>query len=486
MAACFDVAVIGAGVGGTMVARELARYRVKVLVLEKGAEVSPACTKASNSVIHADSGPPGSHIRRFTAESHRLYDGLCRELLVSFDRCGELLVALDEQELVQLEERVEAAGAKGVKMQRLTPAEVLGLEPALTRNVLGGALAPAGGVLCAFELAIALYENAVRNGVKFLLDTELTGARRLEDGGFELMTDRGAVFRARFVVNAAGAWGAKVAAMFGHRNLDVAGILGQRVIFDRKLRGTVHHIVDRVSGSGVIVPTPHGNLLAGRYDGELVEGEDNAYTSAAGIETIINEARALVPGIQAADVIRSFGGVWPERADILVEASGTSPGLVNLCLPPPGLTACPAAAREVVAVLDRLGLNLEERDDFEPHREPIPDFSEMPPREQAEMVRKDPRWGRVICRCETVTEGEIVEAIRRGARTLDGVKYRVRAGMGRCQGGFCGPRILGILARELGCGMGDITKRGGGSWMVTPRAREGVGSPDPAPGGGAQ
>lgn len=477
MAVEFDVAIIGAGVAGTMVARELARYRLKVLVLEKGAEVGSACTKASNSVIHSDSGAPGTNIRRFTAESHRLYDGLCRDLSVAFERCGELFVALDEREVQDLEAKVKAAEAKGVEMRRLTQAEVLDLEPALNRDLLGGALAPIGGVLCGFELAIALYENAVGNGVRFLFDTEVKEAHPSGDG-FELVTQRGDAFRARYVVNAAGAWGAKVASMFGHDGLDVVGMLGQRVIFDCR-NGAVRHIVDRVSGSGVVAPPPHGNLLAGRCDGELVEVEDEAFTTAAGIQMIINEAKSLFPSIQASDVIRSFAGVWPERADILVEASETVPGLVNICLPPPGLTGCPAAAREAVRLLQQIGLDLVENECFNPCREPIPDFSEMSPREQNEMIRKDPRWGRVVCRCETVTEGEILEAIRRGARTLDGVKYRVRAGMGRCQGGFCGPRILAILAREQGCSMNGITKKGGGSWMVTPRAGDGSPLPDP-------
>jgi len=481
MPECFDVVVVGAGVGGTMIARELARYRLNVLVIEKGADVSPACSKASNSVVHADSGPPGTNIREFTAESHRLYDDICRELSVEFTRCGELLVALEEEELPELEERLEAAKLKGVDMQRLTPAEILEMEPNVAPNVLGGALAPSGAVVYAFELAIALYENATANGVSFLFGTELTGARRLDDGGWQLsvarrgLSEQEGSFVTRFVVNAAGAWGGKVAVLFGHNDLDVAGMIGQRVILDRKLAGTVKHVVDRVSGSGVVVPTGHGNLLLGRCDGELVDVEDYAYVTARGIETIINEGKALVPSLGRGDLIRSFAGVWPERADILVEASKSCPGLVNVCLPPPGLTACPGAAKRAVYLLEELGLELREDDDFNPYREPIPDFSEMSAQEQAEMIKGDSRWGRIVCRCEAVTEGEIVEAIRRGARTLDGVKYRVRAGMGRCQGGFCGPRILAILARELGRDMSEITKKGDGSWMITPRARERAG-----------
>lgn len=468
MVSRYDMAVVGAGIGGTMIARELARHDLKVVVLEKGSDVAPACTKASNSVIHADSGPPGTNIRKFVAESHLLYDQLCQALSVHINRCGELFVALDEAELPMLEARLEAAKTKGVEMKRLSPAEALAFEPALSPNVLGALFAPAGAVVYAFELAIALFENSRENGVEFRFDTEVTGAGHDDNGDITLQTSRGPV-EARYVVNAAGAWAGKVASHMGDNDLQVQRMVGQRTILDRRLAGTVRHIIDRFTGAGVIVPTPHGNLLLGRYDGELVDSEDDAFARGEGTSAILEQARALVPTLEPRDAIRSFAGVWAERDDILVEASKRCPRLVNVVLPPPGLSACPAAARRVVAVLGELGLELRESRKFNPHREPIPDFSEMSPDEQAGLIEKDPRYGRVVCRCETVTEGEIVEAIRRGARTVDGVKYRVRAGMGRCQGGFCGPRVMEIIARELDRSMAEVTKKGSGSWMVRPR-----------------
>jgi len=469
----FDVAVIGAGIVGTMIARELSRYRVEAVVLERGMDVAPACTKASNSVVHADSGLPGTDMRRFTAESHRLYDRLCEELAVAFNRCGELFVALEPEELPMLEERVEAAREKGVEMTRLSPSQVAELEPNLTGEVLGGALAPDGAVLYAFELAIALFENARANGVDFRFEAEVRRARMLEGGDIELETTRGPV-RARYVVNAAGAWAGRVAALFGDHSVWVEYVMGQRTIMDRRLDGTVRHIVDRVKGSGVVIPTGHGNLFLGRADGELVDDPEVAPALASGIETILDEARALIPALKRSDMIRTFAGVWAEREDCLVEKSPACPRLVNVCLPPPGLTACPAAARHAMALLGELGLELKEDPSFDPVREPIPDFSELPPSERARLIERDPAFGRVVCRCETVTEGEIVEAIRRGARTVDGVKYRVRAGMGRCQGGFCGPRVMAILARELGLGLEEVTKKSGASWLVRPRGFEGA------------
>jgi glycerol-3-phosphate dehydrogenase len=451
-----------------MIARELARYRLDAVVLEKGVDVSPACTKASNSVVHADSGPPGTNIRRFTAESHELYERICTELAVPFNRCGELFVALDPDELPMLEARLEAAEAKGVEMKRLSPAEVLQLEPGLTPDVLGGALAPAGAVVYAFELAIALFENARANGVDFRFASEVRGARILDAGVIELETTGGPV-RAAYVINAAGAWASRVAALFGDDGVKADCMLGQRVIMDRRLAGTVRHIVDRFTGSGVIVPTGHGNLLLGRADGDLVDDPEDAFASDRGNRTILDQARALVPALGRSDMVRSFAGVWAERDDILVEKSSACSRLVNVCLPPPGLTACPGSARHAVALLGELGLELEPNPDFNPIRESIPDVSEMSAEDRAALVARDSSFGRVVCRCETVTEGEIIEAIRRGARTVDGVKYRVRAGMGRCQGGFCGLRVMAILARELGLGMTSVTKKGDGSWLVSPR-----------------
>ena len=471
-----DVAVIGAGIAGTMIARELARYRLHVEVLEKEAEVSFGCTKASNSIIHADAGPLGSNTSRFTARSHRLFDPLCDELAVPFERPGELFVAFDEDELGWFEQLVETAPEKDLEVISLTRDQVLDLEPAVSSDVLAGVLAPAGGLLYSFELTIALFENAVQNGVRFRFDTQVVGARQCTPAHscIELRTSTGPV-RASYVVNASGVRAGEVARMLGDDSFESWGERGERMVLDQRCNGLVTHIVDRSNIAAVIAPTLHGNVFLGRWDARNERGDERTVTTSSGIEGILREAQRVIPAIERRDMIRAFSGVWAvnSRGDQIVEASPSCPRLVNVCLIPPGVTIAPAVAEEVVGILDDIGLVLEPKEDFEPRREPIPDFSEMTDDERTAIIERDPRYGRVVCRCETVTEGEIVEAIRRGARTLDGVKYRVRAGMGRCQGGFCGPRVMNILARELGLDLAEVTKTGGDSWLGKPRMWDG-------------
>jgi len=467
-----DVAIIGAGIAGLTVARELARYRLRVVVLEKEIDAATGSTKASSSIIHADYGAPGSATARLTVEGNRLFDDLCRELSVPFYRCGVLFVAFEGEEPI-LNEIVESAEANGaVPFQRLGREEVLKLESNLNPDLTAGALGPSGGVLNSFELAIALFENARDNGVEFLLGTKLISADETPGGNLVLETDTGHKVRTRFVVNAAGLFADRVADILGDADhLKVVPQRGQEVILDQRSGPVVRRVIFDC-GTGLVVPTVHGNLLLGTTKEETQDKAGGLHTTRQGVDSIVGRARKLIPGLDPGSVIRSFAGLRAcnNREDHFIGRSERVPSLVTVSLQTGGLTASPAAAREAVELLEEAGLNLEPKGDFEAHREPMPVFREMSPAEQAEMIRRDSRFGRMVCRCETVTEGEIVEAVRRGARSVDGVKYRVRAGMGRCQGGFCGPRVMAILARELGVTLNDVTKRGKDSWLVRARA----------------
>lgn len=466
-----DVTIIGAGIAGLTVARELARYRLRVVVLERGADVAAGSTRASSSIVHADYGVPGSVTARLTVEGNRLMDDLCDDLSVPLKRCGELFVAFAGEEPV-LDEIAEAARANGaVPFRRLTRGEVLDLEPNLNPDLVGGLLGPSGGVLNSFELAIALFENARANGVEFLFGTSPISAAAAADGDFELRLSGPGNLRTRFVVNAAGLFADEVATMLGDPyHIRVRPERGQEVILDRDAGGLVKRVIFDC-GITLLVPTIHGNLLLGTTKEEALDKTSDLHTTTSGVESILSRARRLVPKLDTRTVIRSFAGLRAcnDRGDHLVGRSERCPRLVTVSLQTGGLTASPAAAREVVRLLEAGGLRLEPREDFQPRRQPVTVFRDMSPTEQAEMIRRDPRYGRVVCRCETVTEGEVVEAIRRGARTLDGVKYRVRAGMGRCQRGFCGPRVMVILARELGIPLDEVTKRGHDSWLVRPK-----------------
>jgi glycerol-3-phosphate dehydrogenase len=475
MGACdehVDVAIVGAGVAGCMVARELSKYQVRTLVLERELDVaSRGVTKGSMSAIHADMGAPGSNRARLTVQANPVFERLCEDLGVSFERTGLLVVALERSELPVLEEIRENAEENGaVPYRPLTRGEVLALESNLSPDVVAGLYQPAEGMLYSFDLTIACFENAVSNGVEFRFGTELLSMSERLDGTFSLFTNRGEV-RARFVVNAAGLFADDVARMVGDDEITVVPVRGQHLILDRLVGDLVtHQLWD--CGVGAVVPTPHGNLLIGSTFEEVTDKTGDDCSTAEGRDDLFRAAQRLIPALDRGVIIRGFSGLRSinNYNDHVVQVSKKTDRLVNISLISGGVTASPAVAEHVADLVAEGGLELRPRPDFEPQREPIPDFSEMTDGERADIIRRDPRYGRVVCRCETVTEGEIVEAIRRGARTLDGIKYRVRAGMGRCQGGFCGPRVMAILARELGVGLDAISKGGEEAWLVHPRA----------------
>lgn len=469
-----DVTIIGAGIAGLSVARELSRYRLRVAVIEKESDVAVGSTRASSSIVHADYGVPGSATARLTVQGNRLFDDLCHDLGVAFKRCGELFVAFPGEEGV-LEEIARDSRANGaVPFRELTREEVLRLEPRLNPELVAGLLGPSGGVVTSFELAIALYENARANGVEFFFGSSPTQATTRDDGDVVLRVNDTWELQSRFVVNAAGLFADEVAALLGDEaHIRIRPERGQEVILDKCAGGLVSRVVFDC-GTGLVVPTTHGNIMLGTTREETSSKRSDRFTTAQGVESIISKARRLVPGIDAATVIRCFAGlrVLNDGNDHFIGRSEGCNRLVTVSLQTGGVTAGPAAAIEAIGLLEESGLALERKPDFSRHRRPAPVFRDMSPGEQAEMIRQDPRYGRVVCRCETVTEGEVVEAIRRGARTVDGVKYRVRAGMGRCQGGFCGPRVMAILTREIGMPLEDVRKTGLGSWMVTPRDPE--------------
>jgi len=464
-----DVTVIGAGIAGLSVARELARYRLRIAVVDREVDVGSGSTRASSSIIHADYGAPGTRTAEYTVRGNPAFDALCRDLAVPFQRRGAVFAAFAGEEGV-LEKIVQAAEENGaVPFRRLSREDTLELEPNLNPEIVAGALAPSAGALCSFDLAIALYENLLGNGVVFRLSCEVSRATVRPGQPTVLHTSDGDI-RTNYVVNAAGLHADEVASMLGAGDLlSVTPERGQEVVLDRATGGLVNRMVFDC-GLGLVVPTTHGNLLLGTTQDGASDKDRDVQATADGLETILSRARRLVPALDRQMVIRSFAGLraCTNRGDHVVEGHGPSASVV-VCLQTGGVTASPAAAEDAVAILQDMGLSLVPRDDFEPTRQPIPSFREMDRAERERAIRRDPRWGRIVCRCETVTEGEIVEAIRRGARTLDGVKYRVRAGMGRCQGGFCGPRVMEILARELGLDMAWTRKRGGGSWLVEPR-----------------
>jgi glycerol-3-phosphate dehydrogenase len=473
----YDVVIIGGGVTGCLAARELSRYRLKICVLEKEADVSMGTSKANSAIIHAGyDAKTGSLKALFNMKGNEMMGKTASELGVPFKRIGSLVLAFCESDLDTLRKLYDNGVQNGVPGLRLLSAqETAAIEPQVSKEVAGALLAPSAGIICPYELAIAAAENAVSNGVE--LRTECTvSAISPHDGGITV-TAGGEELEAAFVVNAAGVYADRIAAMAGDESFTITPRRGEYMILDKNQGGAVNHVLFQPPtkcGKGILVtPTVDGNLLLGPTATDQQDKSDCS-TTAEGLSQIADEALKSVPSLRLRDVINSFTGLRAvsPTGDFIIGPSEASPRLINAaCIESPGLTSSPAIAEHIARLLSEQGLALEPNPGFSPVRMPIPRFAEKSDEEKAESIRENPLYGHIVCRCETVTEGEIVEAIRRGARNMDAVKRRTRQGMGRCQGGFCTPRVLGILARELHVPMEEITKSGGGSRMLIGRLK---------------
>ena len=486
--AAYDVIIIGAGVVGCLTARALSRYRLRVLLLEKASDVGTGATKANTAIVHAGYDPlPGTHKARFNVRGNNMYPQLCAELNVPYSRQGDYVVALSQEDMRTLEELRERGRRNGVSgLEIVSGDQVRRTEPALTPQALGGLWAPSGGIVDPFLLTVAAAENAVTNGIKLLLETEALGFEKDGQRIVGVRTDRG-TFPCQWVVNCAGLHADEVMAWAGQDGFTITPRKGEYVVFDKakSMVKTVLFPCPTPISKGILVTlTTHGNTLIGPNAQNIEDKEDHTVT-AQGLAEVLQGARKLVPSLEARDVIAVFAGLRPSGStgDFLMEVHqvgatlcGRPGGFVNLAgIESPGLTAAPALAQWVVEALEDHGLELEEKREYNPLRPAPPRFSKLSRREQTALIEKDPRYGRIVCRCEMVTEGEIVRAIHAPvpARTYDALKRRTRCGTGRCQGGFDTPRVVNILARELGVSPLEVTKKGPGSELVLRGTKEG-------------
>jgi len=473
----FDVIIIGAGVAGAAIARELSRYELKVALLEKNPDVSFGTTKANSGVIHAGYDPhPDKIMARLNVKGTALYPSLCEELDVPFKNTGSLVIAFpgEEKSLEILLERGMKNGVPGLRIIRRD--ELLRLEPKVNRSASMALYAPTAGIVSPYELTIALVENAVMNGVKLYLNTETKDIEVEEGKAKAVVTTRGKFF-ADYIINAAGLFADEVSRMAGIDHFKITPRKGEYLLFDKKIKlvsRPCFPVPTEVTKGILVNITVEGNPLIGP-NAHDVERKDDLATTREGLEEVIKGARKLVPEIPMKYVIRNFAGLRaiPSTGDFIIEAYKEVKGFINVAgICSPGLSAAPAIALEVVEILKNEGLNLKEKKDFNPRRKKRIRFRELPDKEKERLIREDPRYGHIICRCETVTEKEVIDAIREGATTVDGIKFRTRAGMGRCQGGFCLPRIILLLARELGVEPVKITKYGGESVMTPLKVKE--------------
>ena len=471
-----DVLIIGGGIAGTSIARELSRYELDVMLIEKEADVGWGQTKASYAICHPGARwAQGTLAQRMMAESHRMWDQMVDDLDIELARIGELVLAFNEEDLQYihaLKKQGEQNRIKGLEI--LDRNETRRLEPHVNPAVLAALHMPTAGVFNPFELVFAFFENARANGVTMLVGAEVRGIIP-EERGFLVKTS-GAEIRASYLVNATGLHAEKIAQMVGANNFSISyETKSSCLILDNCIGNQVNHIVTGIadpkafSRFKVVMPTFHRNLLLYTPIPEPSRGIEDRALEKRALDLTIQNAKSLTPDIDfETHIIASFSGLTARnnRGDFIIEASQKHPAFVNVALPPPGITCSPAIGRRVVEILRNVGLPLVEKSNFNPYRKAMKRIRDSSFTEMAELVRRDSRHGHAVCRCEKVSEAEIVVAIRRGATTLDGVKFRTRAGMGRCQSNFCGPEVAAILARELHQPYEKVTKKGPGSIYV--------------------
>ena len=481
----YDAVIIGAGVSGAAIARELAKYEARVCVLERCEDVCCGTSKANSAIVHAGyDARPGTLMARLDVEGSYMIPQLARDLDFLYRNNGSLVLCMHEEDLPLLQELYERGRRNGVSALRMvTREEILAMEPHVREDVVAGMEAATGGIVCPFGMNIAFAENAAENGVEFRFDTTVTGFTHTREG-WTVHTNQGDV-EARTVINAAGVYADVLHNMVSTRKLHITPRRGDYYLLDKTTGGYAHHTLFQLPGKygkGVLVaPTVHGNTIVGPTAIDI-DDRDGVNTTAEGLEQVMRKAANIVKDAPLRQVITSFAGLRAHEDGhefVIGEAEG-APGFFDCAgIESPGLSSSPAIGR-MVAEMVRDKLLLRRKASYKATRRGIVNPAELPFEERRALIEENPAYGRIICRCEGISEGEILDAIHRplGARSLDGVKRRVRAGMGRCQGGFCAPRVMEILAQELDLPMEEITKSGGGSRLIVGENKEGFGEED--------
>lgn len=480
----YDVIIIGAGVSGCAIARELSRYQLKTAVLEKAWDVCEGTSKANSGIVHAGyDAKPGTLKAKLNVEGSRLMRGLSKELDFPYRQNGSLVLCFDEKGREQLEE-LKARGEKNgvLSLQILERKEVLKLEPRAGEQVRAALYAPSGAVVCPFLLTVSLAENAAQNGVEFHFREEVQDIKRV-DFGYHIYTKKGE-FQTRLVINAAGVCADDIHNMVSRIRMKLVPRRGEYLLCDKEAGALIRHTLFQLPtrlGKGVLVtPTVHGNLLIGPT-AEDIQDKEGTETTSEGLELVSRRAALSVENLPVKQVITSFAGLRAhmgecdyEEGDFVIGEAPDAPGFLDVAgIESPGLSCAPAIGIYVADLVKKL-LKPSEKENFAAERKGIPSMALATDEERKKLIAKDPAYANVICRCEMITEGEIVEAIRRpvGATTTDGIKRRVRAGMGRCQSGFCNPKVVELLARELQIDESEVTKSGENSFYLLPEGGE--------------
>ena len=469
----YEVVIIGAGVSGAAIARELSRYEVKCLVVDKEEDVCCGTSKANSAIIHAGyDAANGSVMAKMNVEGNAMMTKLAQDLDIPFKRNGSLVLCFSKEDMPGLQRLYDNGVANNVPdLQILKKEEVMKLEPNVSDDIYAALYAPTGGIVCPFHLNMALAENACANGVDFKFDTEVVEIEKAEEG-FVVKTNQGEI-TADYVINAAGVYADKLHNMVSENKIHITPRRGEYLLLDKTAGGHVSHTIFSLPskfGKGVLVtPTVHGNLLVGPTATDI-EDKEGVCTSADGLNEVMTKAGINVKNLPLRQVITSFAGLraHEDHHEFILGEVEDAPGFIDCAgIESPGLSSCPAIGK-YIADLIKEKRNLKEKENFIETRKGILNPADLSLEERNILIQKNPAYGNMICRCEMITEGEIIDAVNRplGAKSLDGVKRRTRAGMGRCQGGFCSPRVMEIIARERGIEISEVTKSGGKSKLI--------------------
>ena len=476
----FDVAIVGCGITGAATAFLLSQYDLNCIVLEKQNDIAMGATRANSAIIHAGYDPePGTMMARLNVRGCEMAEKLCHDLDVPYKKIGSLVLAFSEEDMNTVRELYRRGTLNGVPdMKILTADEVHTLEPEVTDLVVGALLAPSAGIVSPWEYALAFAETAAMNGVTFRLNSGVSAIEPLRDGGWRLRTASGDV-EARRIINAAGTSADMIHEEVAPKTFTVTPNRGEYWLLDKCESVHASHVLFQCpskDGKGVLVsPTVHGNLIVGPNAESVPDGEANGNT-AAGLAFVKERAALTTRAIRYGNSIRNFAGVRAntDQTDFVIGIA--VPGFIDLAgIKSPGLSSAPAIAEEALKLLEQDGLKPVRKQNAVTTRKKLR-FKELSDAEKQEAIRKNPLYGRVICRCETITEGEIVDAIHSPIPpvSVDGIKRRAGSGMGRCQGGFCGPRVLDILSREKGISPLEVLQDGEGSYILLSETKQGV------------
>ncbi|MBQ7560031.1 MAG: NAD(P)/FAD-dependent oxidoreductase [Synergistaceae bacterium] len=479
----YDVIIIGAGVTGAAIARELSKYKLKIAVLDKASELPSGASRANSSMIHGGfDDKPGTLKTKFCVPGNKLWHKLKDELDINVNECGSYVCAFDDKEINHLEKLLEQGKNNGVPgLEIISGDKLREKEPNVSREIVAALWSPEAAIINNFEAVNALIESAKINGAELFLETLATGLLFDEKNNIRGVTTNKGDFIAPVVINAGGVHSGEIAKWAGDTSFKIIPTKGEYFLLDRTAQGFIHSFLfscPSKAGKGItVLQTAEGNLMSGPTATEQDDPEDKS-TTAEGLAEVLKGARRLVPDFPIELNVTTFAGVRAntESGDFEIGVLKNPRGFVNAAgIKSPGFTSSPAIAEYIAELLkeelsDRIKLTPNEK--FIPERKNIPRFLHMSMDEREKLIKKDPTYAQIVCRCETVTEGQVLEAIRRGARTISAVKMMTRAGAGRCQGGFCCPRVAEILSRELNIPLDEITRHGGDSKLLVGKTKE--------------